>query len=152
MGGGTSVAIHCDLRIAADDALFAIPAVKLGLAYGWEDICSLVQLIGPAFTREVLYTGRLFTSSEALKMGLVNQVVATNDLESYVANYANTIADNAPLTVHAIKLAVREALKEPDRRNLSMVSQAIETCFNSLDYKEGRAAFLSKRKPRFKGQ
>lgn len=111
VGGGASVATHCDLRIAAENARFAIPPAKLGLAYRWEDVYSLVQLIGPTFAREILYTGRLFTASEALQMGLVNRVVPTGELESYVADYASTIAGNAPLTVHAIKQTVQETLK-----------------------------------------
>ena len=82
VGGGASVATHCDLRIAAENARFAIPPAKLGLAYRWEDVYALVQLIGPTFAREILYTGRLFTAAEALQMGLVNRVVPISELES----------------------------------------------------------------------
>ena len=152
VGGGASVATHCDLRIAAENARFAIPAAKLGLAYRWEDIYPLVQLIGPTFTREILYTGRQFTAAEALQMGLVNRVVPTRELESYVADYASTIAGNAPLTVHAIKQTVRETLKDPQDRNLASIEELVQACFASDDYREGRAAFMEKRKPKFKGR
>ena len=150
MGGGASVATHCDLRIAAENARFAIPPAKLGLAYRWEDVYPLVQLIGPTFAREILYTGRLFTAAEALQMGLVNRVVPTGELESYVADYASTIAGNAPLTVHAIKQTVQETLKDPQDRNLPLIEELVEACFASDDYREGQDAFMEKRKPNFK--
>ena len=152
VGGGASVATHCDLRIAAENARFAIPPAKLGLAYRWEDVYPLVQLIGPTFAGEILYTGRLFTAAEALQMGLVNRVVPIGELESYVADYASTIAGNAPLTVHAIKQTIQETLKDPQDRNLSLVEELVNACFASDDYREGRAAFMEKRKPNFKGR
>ena len=152
VGGGASVATHCDLRIAAENARFAIPPAKLGLAYRWEDVYPLVQLIGPTFALEILYTGRLFTAAEALQMGLVNRVVPIGELESYVADYASTIASNAPLTVHAIKQTIQETLKDPQDRNLSLVEELVNACFASDDYREGRAAFMEKRKPNFKGR
>ena len=151
IGGGASVAIHCDIRIAADNAVFGIPAAKLGLAYRWEDIYLLVQLIGPSFARELLYTGNRFNSNEAIQMGLINRVVPVAELESYVTEYAARIAANAPLTIHSANRTVAEALKDPEDRNLAEIERLTARCFDSDDYREGRQAFSEKRKPRFKG-
>jgi enoyl-CoA hydratase/carnithine racemase len=152
IGGGTSVAVHCDIRIAADNAVFAIPAARLGLAYRWEDIYPLVQLIGPSFTRELLYTGSRFNSKEAIQMGLVNRVVPVAELKSYVTEYAARIAANAPLTIHSANRTVAEALKDPEQRDLAEIETLAARCFDSDDYREGRQAFSEKRKPRFKGR
>ncbi len=152
IGGGASVAIHCDIRIAADNAVFGIPAAKLGLAYRWEDIYPLVQLIGPSFARELLYTGNRFNSKEAIQMGLINRVVPVAELESYVTEYAARIAANAPLTIHSANRTVAEALKDPEDRNLAEIERLTARCFDSDDYREGRQAFSEKRKPLFKGR
>jgi len=152
IGGGAGVALCCDLRIASEDARFGIPAAKLGLAYRWDDVYPLVQLVGASFAKEILFTGRLFSAEEALQMGLVNRVVPRSELESYVGEYAARIASNAPLTVRAAKRTVGEALKDPGDRDLDMISKLVDECFASDDYAEGRKAFMEKRKPAFKGR
>jgi len=152
IGGGAGVALCCDLRIASEDARFAIPAAKLGLAYRWDDVYPLVQLVGASFAREILFTGRQFSADEALQMGLVNRVVPRSELESYVGEYAERIASNAPLTIRAAKRTIGEALKDPGDRRLDMVSELVDACFASDDYAEGRKAFMEKRKPEFKGR
>ena len=152
VGGGLSLATHFDMRIASEDSRFGIPAAKLGLAYRWEDVHGLVQLVGPTFTREILYTGRLFDSAEAVQMGLVNRVMPRDQLEGYVRDYATRIAANAPLTVRAVKETVNQALKDPTERDLEQVNSMIAACFASEDYQEGRKAFMEKRKPKFLGR
>lgn len=152
IGGGAGVAMCCDLRIASEDARFAIPAAKLGLAYRWDDVYPLVQLVGASFAKEILFTGRQFSADEALNMGLVNRVVARAELEACVAEYAKRIASNAPLTIRAAKRTIGEALKDPGDRNLDEISELVDECFASEDYAEGRKAFMEKRKPEFKGR
>jgi enoyl-CoA hydratase len=152
LGGGLNVALSCDLRVAGDDARFAIPAAKLGLGYRYGSIRTLIDVVGPAFAKEILYTARQFNAEEALAMGLVNRVLPRAQLNEYVENYAARIAGNAPLTVHAVKSVVIEALKDPATRDLELCEEVVERCFASEDYKEGRRAFLEKRKPKFTGR
>jgi len=151
IGGGTAIAACCDIRIAADNARFGIPAAKLGLGYGLSRTKPLVDLIGPAYAKEMLFTARQFTAHEAKEMGLVNRVVQVTELEQTVTEMARTIAANAPLTIRAAKLAVNELMKDPEKRDLVACQAAIATCFVSNDYREGQVAFLEKRKPKFTG-
>lgn len=151
IGAGTAIAACCDIRIAAENARFGIPAAKLGLGYGLSRAKPLVDLIGPAYAKEMFFTARQFDAAEAREMGLVNRVVPAAQLKETVAEMARTIAANAPLTVRAAKLVVRELLKDPDKRDLARCEAAVEECFASSDYREGQAAFLEKRKPNFTG-
>jgi enoyl-CoA hydratase/carnithine racemase len=152
VGGGVSTAISCDLRIAAEGSRFAVPAAKLGLGYDFEGVRKLVDLVGPAFAREIFYTARQFSAEEALAMGLVNRVVPADGLESYVRDYAATIAGNAPLTVASIKTLVAQALKDGSERDMKLCQEVVNRCFASDDYREGRQAFMEKRKPQFRGR
>jgi enoyl-CoA hydratase len=152
IGGGVAVAISCDLRVAADDTRYAIPAGKLGLGYRYSGVKRLIHLVGPARTAEIFYTARQFSAQEALQMGLVNQVVPAAELEQHTAEYANAIAGNAPLTLASIKRNIIEWHKDPAERNLDLTQQMVDACYASEDYKEGRTAFMEKRKPVFKGR
>ncbi len=152
MGGGLATALCCDLRIASDDSSFAIPAAKLGLGYGYNALKPLVSLVGPANAREILFTARRFNASEAYDMGLINRVLSREELDAYVEDYAATIADNAPLTIKACKQIIAEIGKDPDQRDLDLCKQVNDACFDSDDYKEGRAAFMEKRRPDFQGR
>lgn len=150
-GAGVDVALRADVRIAADDAVFCIPAAKLGLAYGFDSVRLLVSLVGPAVAKDMLFSGRRLDAGEALRVGLVNHVVAADELEAYVGRYAADVAANAPLSIRAAKLSVGEVMRDARERDLEAVSQAIAACFDSRDYAEGRKAFKEKRKPLFTG-
>ncbi|NKB71169.1 MAG: enoyl-CoA hydratase [Candidatus Latescibacteria bacterium] len=152
IGGGLAIALTADLRISADDGQFGVPAARLGLGYGYDGVKELMDIVGPAFTKEIFFTGRRFSAAEASGMGLVNRVVPVAELEGVVGQLAQQIAANAPLTVGAVKAAVNEGVKDPDRRDLARVEALVAQCFASQDYQEGRRAFMEKRPPRFKGQ
>lgn len=151
IGGGLGVALGCDLRICADSARFALPAAKLGLGYGFPGIKRFVDTVGPSFTKEFFFTARQFDAAEALAMGLANRVLPSAELEAYVKNYAEMISANAPLTIEGTKLIVGEVMKDPSERDLKRCAEAVDKCFKSADYQEGRKAFMEKRKPAFTG-
>ena len=152
IGGGTALAVGCDMRIASEDARFGVPAGKLGLGYRFTGIKRLADVVGPAFTAEIFFTARQFTAQEALQMNLVNRVVPGAELEKYTLDYANTIANNAPLTIAAVKRSIIEYLRNPAERDMALCQKMVDDCYTSEDYKEGQAAFMEKRKPVFKGR
>jgi len=152
IGGGLGIAVCCDLRIANQDSRFGVPAAKLGLGYGLENISRLMHLVGPQFVNEMLFTARQFDAAEALHMRLVNRVVPDAEIEEYVCKMAETIAGNAPLTIRAVKGIVRELLREDGKRDTAACDRLVRQCFESSDYQEGRRAFLEKRKPVFSGK
>lgn len=152
LGGGLGIAACADLRLADPKAQFAIPAAKLGLGYNPRWVPPLLALAAPAFIKEMLFTGRRFSAAEAQRIGLVNEVVETENLEVAVRTLANTIAENAPLTVRAAKLTIDELVRHPEHPDTDTLDAAIKACFESADYSEGRRAFLEKRKPAFAGR
>jgi enoyl-CoA hydratase len=152
IGGGLLTAMQADIRIASDDSQFGIPAARLGLGYGFSGVTALMNLIGPSWAAEMLFSARRFSAAEALQMGLVNRVVPAGSLRETVLDLADSIARNAPLTVAAAKAAIREAARPAERRDLTRVEAMIETCFRSADYLEGQRAFAEKRPPEFTGR
>jgi enoyl-CoA hydratase/carnithine racemase len=113
---------------------------------------NLVNLVGPAHARMILYTGKRIDATEAERIGLINRMVPDVELSEAVLDIARTIADNAPLSVAASKLTITEVLKDPADRDMEAVRAAGKACFDSEDYKEGRRAFMEKRAPVFTGR
>jgi enoyl-CoA hydratase/carnithine racemase len=125
IGGGTATAVNCDIRIAAEDARFGVPAAKLGLGYRFSGISRLSTLVGPQFAAEIFFTARQFNAHEALQMNLVNRVVPVAELDKFTREYVQTIANNAPLTIAAVKRALIEYHKDPAERNLALCQKMV---------------------------
>ena len=152
IGGGTLLALTCDIRYASTSAVFAVPAAKLGLVYPIDGIRLLTAATSPARAKEILFTGTQFGANAAAEAAIVNLVVDTDDLEPRVRALANGIADNAPLTLQGIKIAMAQLSRPPCERDMSVVDRALEACFHSEDYAEGVDAFLNKRPAKFNGR
>ena len=152
IGGGVGLAASCDMRFCGNSSQFAIPAAKLGLGYEYEGINRLVQLIGPAFTKEIFYTARRFSAEEMISMGFINKILDDTDVASYCLEVANMIASNAPLTIEATKFITNQCVLEESEKDLVACNEKVMNCFESSDYIEGRTAFMEKRTPIFEGK
>lgn len=152
LGGGLALALACDLRLASERSRFAIPAARLGLGYAFDGIKKLVDVVGRSAALEIMLTARSFSARRAYEMQLVNQVFASEDFDEGVTRIAVRCATNAPLTMAAAKLAVRAACAWPGDQDRHAVDLAVQRCFASEDYVEGRRAFMAKRAPRFVGR
>ena len=152
MGGGLEVALACDLRYCGASAQFGIPAAKLGLAYNIEGHKRLLETVGHARAREIMFLGRRYSADEALDMGLVHAVVADAELGGSVERIIKTLCENAPLAIANTKTIIEEFVKAKGSPNAARMRAAIERCAKSEDYQEGRRAFMEKRKPRFEGK
>jgi enoyl-CoA hydratase/carnithine racemase len=148
MGGGLGIAMSADLRFAAEGSIFGIPAARLSIAYTGENIVNLFNLVGPSRAKDILYSARRLQADEALSIGLINRVLPPEELEAHTRAYCDTLADNAPLSIKAHKVILAELSKE--NADQSKIDAVAEMCFNSADYKEGRTAFMEKRKPVWK--
>lgn len=149
-GGAFGLAAATDIRLASSDAVFSVPAGRLGLAYPVDAIDDIVQSIGPQLTKKLLYTGMRITAKEALSAGFILSACHASDLQANTEAIADDVCANAPLSNRASKAAIRAALSGRTEDRLQALESA-ECTFTSADYSEGRAAFSEKRTPRFTG-
>ena len=152
LGGGMLVAMLSDIRIAAENSQFGIPAAKLGIAYGYDGLKHLVSLVGPSWARLLMYTGMRIDSTEALRIGLVERVIPDDQLWGETMAIAQTVSHNAPLAIKAAKITIAEVLKDESARDMNAIKAAGTACMDSADFREGRQAFMEKRKPNFRGE
>jgi enoyl-CoA hydratase/carnithine racemase len=152
MGGAMGIAMACDLRFAAQGSKFGIPAARLNIVYPPDAIGQLVDLVGPAYAKDILFSARTVDDRDALAIGLIQRLLPADALERATYDYLQTVADNAPQSVRGSKQAIssyRAGFTDERRRQLRDLSRE---AFESADYKEGTRAFLEKRPPKFQGR
>ncbi len=152
MGGAMAVAMACDLRFAAEGARFGIPAARLSIIYGAAAVGQLVDLVGPAYAKDILFSARTVSDREALDMGFIQRLLPAGELEAYTDGYLRTVADNAPLSVQGAKVTIDGYLEGVGGEHQERLRALVLQTFESEDYKEGTRAFLEKRPPRFQGR
>ena len=153
LGGGLALALCCDLRFCADDAHLALPPAKLGALYGFIETRRLVETIGPARAKDLLFSGRRVACAEALAIGLVDRLVPAPSLDEAVADYAVELAALSQFSIRGAKKAVAAIAAGLEKETRSF-REMVERAALGEDFVEGRAAFLAKRKPyfRFRGR
>jgi enoyl-CoA hydratase len=152
LGGGMELALACDIRIADDNARFGQPEVNLGIIPGWGGTQRLPRLVGTGVARELILTGRIITADEALRIGLVNQVVPREALRNTCMELAKTILGKAPLAVKMAKRAINVGITMSLEEGLKLEEECFGKLCASEDMKEGTSAFLEKRKAEFTGK
>jgi enoyl-CoA hydratase/carnithine racemase len=152
MGGGLALAMSTDMRFASKGSQFGIPAAKLGIAYGYDGLTHLTQLVGPSRARLLMFTGMRIDAAEAYDFGLIDRLVEEGELWGTTMQIAGQMAENAPLAIAAAKITIAEILKDPAKRDMQAIKDIGTKCMDSADFKEGRTAFMEKRKPQFKGR
>jgi enoyl-CoA hydratase len=152
IGGGLLIALAADIRFATPGSKFGVPAAKLGLGYDYPGVAALARLVGPARTADILFSARQLDAEEALRCGLIDFVVPDTELTQRVSEYAATVSQNAPLTIAAVKASLQAYARYTQRSDDHEVDELVKRCYDSEDYREGRRAFLEKRKPEFRGR
>jgi len=149
---GLGIALACDLRFAGHSGRFASLAARLSLTYRWTDIKKLIDLVGPAKTKDMFYSARHVPAEEAQSIGLVDYAVPDEMLENFTRDYCGNLAKNAPLTMSATKRIIAEISKASSEIDRDLCKRIVAECYASEDYVEGRRAFMEKREPRFQGR
>ena len=152
LGGGMGMALNADLRFASTDSQFSVPAALRGVAYAPSGLQQLVDLVGPSRAKDIMFSGRRLRAEEALRIGLINQVHAPEDLEAATIEYAETLARNAPLSIRASKFFINQLGLPEDQRDHARTTAMIDQAENSEDFREATRSFMEKRKPVFHGR
>ncbi len=145
LGGGCEIAMSCDIRIAADSAMFGQPEVGLGITPGFGGTQRLARLVGDGMAKQMIYTARNIKADEALRIGLVNAIYPLEELMGAAEKMASTIAANAPIAVRACKKAINDGRQVDIDKALVVEEKLFGSCFESEDQKEGMANFLRKK-------
>jgi enoyl-CoA hydratase/carnithine racemase len=151
LGGGMAIALCADIRFGASSAQLGIPAALRGLAYPTPSLNMLVNLIGPSISKDLMFSGRRMKADEALRVGLLNAVFDPEQLEERTVSYANSLAQNAPLSIRASKYCIDQLILDEEKQDHVMIKQLQDQAANSADFKEATTAFMEKRKPVFRG-
>jgi enoyl-CoA hydratase len=152
LGGGTEVALCCDIRIASETAVLGLPEIKLGIIPGYGGTQRLPRLIGMGKAKELVLTGDQVTAVEAGRLGLVNRVVPPDELDAAVAALADKLGRRGPVALHMAKVAMNNGAQVDIRTGMDIEARCFALCFGTEDRVEGMQAFLEKRKPQFKGR
>jgi enoyl-CoA hydratase/carnithine racemase len=151
VGGGNELAMACDIRIAAESAKFGQPEVNLGIIPGWGGTQRLPRLVGKGRALEIMLTGDLVKADDAVRYGLANKVVPDNEVLTHARNLARKLSMGAPIAMARIKQATSTGLERGFEAGVAAEAEGVRTVFASNDAKEGVAAFLGKRRPKFTG-
>lgn len=150
LGGGCELAIACDVRIASDQAVLGQPEVKLGILPGWGATVRLPRIVGEGFAREMIFTGRVLSAEEALRVGLVNAVVPHDRLSDEALKLATNMAAGGPIAVAFAKRSMNRARTLDLESALEFETNLFALCFSTEDQREGMGAFIEKKTPNFR--
>ena len=152
LGGGTEIALCCDIRIAVDTAKMGLPEIKLGIIPGYGGTQRLSRLIGVGRAKELILTGDHISAQTALEYGILNRIVPAEELDQTVDEFVQKLAAHSPVALHMAKAAINNGLQADIKTALEIESRCYSICFATEDRVEGMHAFLEKRKPDFKGR
>ncbi len=152
LAGGCELALHCDLRVAADDLRMGMTVARVGLVVPYNFIRKLIEVIGSANTAQILYTAEPVDANRALQMGMVHEVVPAAELDAAAVKWAEKVASNAPLSLRTMKKSMRRSLDDSNDAWHDDIVEMARMVRASKDAKEGIRAFLEKRKPVWKAE